>query len=48
MRIAVINATKVSIDPVEQAAREYPELEVFHFMDEGMSWLGKKGREDLR
>ena len=42
MKIAVINATKVSIDPVDQAARDYPEVDVFHFMDEGMSWLGKK------
>ena len=42
MRIAVMNATKVSIDPVEQAAKEFPEVEILHFMDEGMSWLGKK------
>ena len=42
MKIAVINATKVSIEPVDQAAKEYPDLEIFHFMDEGMSWLGKK------
>jgi len=42
MKIAVINATKVSIEPVDQAAREYPGLEIFHFMDEGMSWLGKQ------
>ena len=42
MKIAVMNATKVSIEPVDQAAKEYPDLEVFHFMDEGMSWLGKK------
>ena len=40
--IAVINATKVSIDPVEQAAKAFPEVEIFHFMDEGMSWLGKQ------
>ena len=42
MKIAVINATKVSIEPVDQAAKEYPDLEIFHFMDEGMSWLGKQ------
>ena len=42
MKIAVINATKVSIEPVDQATKEYPDLEVFHFMDEGMSWLGKQ------
>ena len=42
MKIAVINATKVSIEPVDQAAKEYPEVEILHFMDEGMSWLGKK------
>lgn len=41
MKIAVMNATKVSIDPVDLAAKKYPDLEVFHFMDEGMSWLGK-------
>ena len=42
IRIAVINATKVSIEPVEQAAKDFPEVELFHFMDEGMSWLGKQ------
>ncbi len=42
MRIAVMNATKVSIDPVDLAAKAWPDLEVLHFMDEGMSWLGKK------
>ena len=42
MKIAVINATKVSIEPVDQAVKNYSDLEVFHFMDEGMSWLGKK------
>lgn len=42
MKIAVMNATKVSIAPVDQAARQYPEAEIFHFMDEGMSWLGKQ------
>jgi len=42
MKIAVINATKVSIEPVDQAAKEYPDLEIFHLMDEGMSWLGKQ------
>lgn len=42
MKIAVMNATKLSIDPVDQAAKLFPEVEVFHFMDEGMSWLGKQ------
>lgn len=42
MKIAVMNATKVSIEPVDQAAKAYPDLELFHFMDEGMSWLGKQ------
>ena len=42
MKIAVINATRVSIEPVDQATKEYPDLEIFHFMDEGMSWLGKQ------
>ena len=37
-----MNATKVSVDPVDQAAREFPDVEIFHFMDEGMSWLGKQ------
>ena len=42
IRIAVMNATKVSIEPVDQAAKAFPEVEIFHFMDEGMSWLGKQ------
>lgn len=42
MKIAVMNATKVSVDPVDRAARAFPQLQVFHFMDEGMSWLGKQ------
>ena len=42
MKIAVMNATKVSIDPVDLAAKAFQDLEIFHFMDEGMSWLGKK------
>lgn len=42
MKIAVMNATKLSIDPVDQAAKQFPDVEIFHFMDEGMSWLGKK------
>lgn len=37
-----MNATKVSIDPVDQAAKEFPDMEIIHFMDEGMSWLGKQ------
>ena len=42
IKIAVVNATKVSIEPVDQAAKTFPEMEIFHFMDEGMSWLGKQ------
>ncbi|MBO4835232.1 MAG: hypothetical protein J5483_03885 [Lachnospiraceae bacterium] len=42
MKIAVMNATKVSIAPVDLAAKQYPEAQIFHFMDEGMSWLGKQ------
>ena len=42
MKIAVINATKVSIAPVDQAAKDYQDIEIFHFMDEGMSWLGRQ------
>ena len=42
MKIAVMNATKVSIAPVDLAAKKYPEVQIFHFMDEGMSWLGKQ------
>ena len=42
MKIAVISATKVSIGPVDLAAKRYPDLELFHLMDEGMSYLGKK------
>ena len=42
MKIAVMNATKVSIAPVDLAAKQFPEVQVFHFMDEGMSWLGKQ------
>ena len=41
-KIAVINATKVSIEPVDIAAKAFPQAEIFHFMDEGMSWLGKQ------
>jgi len=41
MKIGVMNATKLSIDPVDRAAKELPDVEIFHFMDEGMSWLGK-------
>ena len=42
IKIAVINATKVSVEPVGQAAKAFSEVEIFHFMDEGMSWLGKQ------
>lgn len=42
-KIAVINATRVSLVPVEEtAASLYPEIELFHLMDEGMSYLAKK------
>ena len=40
-KIAVINATKVSVEPVEAAAKQFPDVQIFHFMDEGMSYLGK-------
>ena len=42
MKIAVMNATKVSIAPMDLAAKQYPEVQIFHFMDEGMSWFGKQ------
>lgn len=42
MKIAVMNATKLSIDPVDQAAKQFPDMQIFHFMDEGMSYLGKE------
>ena len=41
IKIAVMNATKLSVEPVEQAAKEFPDVQIFHFMDEGMSYLGK-------
>lgn len=41
-RIAVIDATRVSLSPVDEtAAALYPELELIHLMDEGMSYLAK-------
>ena len=42
IKIAVINATKISIAPVEQAAKQFPDVQIFHFMDEGMSYLAKE------
>lgn len=41
-KIAVISATRVSLDPVNKAAAEYfPDTQIFHIMDEGMSALSK-------
>ncbi|SMC34188.1 aspartate/glutamate racemase family protein [Papillibacter cinnamivorans] len=41
--IAVISATRVSLAPVEEtAAALFPDVELFHLMDEGMSYLAKK------
>ncbi len=42
MKIAVMNATKVSIAPMEWAVKQFPEVQLFHFMDEGMSYLAKE------
>ena len=41
-KIAVIDATKVSLAPVEAAAKQFPDVEIFHLMDEGMSYLAKR------
>jgi Asp/Glu/hydantoin racemase len=41
-KIAVIDATKVSLAPVEAAAKRFPDVEIFHLMDEGMSYLAKR------
>ena len=41
-KIGVIHATRVSLEPVEHAARQFPDVELFHFMDEGMSYLAKQ------
>lgn len=42
-KIAVIDATRVSLAPVDSTvAAMYPELEVIHLMDEGMSMLAKE------
>lgn len=41
-KIGVINATRVSLDPVNLAAKQFPDVEIFHFMDEGMSYLAKQ------
>lgn len=40
-RIAVIDATRISLAPVDETAASYPELELIHLMDEGMSYLAK-------
>lgn len=41
-RIAVINATKISIDAVDTVAKQFPQVQLFHLMDEGMSYLAKQ------
>lgn len=41
-RIAVIDATRVSIAPVEEAAAAFPGLSTLHLMDEGMSQMAKE------
>lgn len=42
-KIAVIDATRVSLAPVDNTVAElYPELQVIHLMDEGMSYLAKE------
>ena len=41
-KIAVINATKVSIAPVDAAAKAFPDVQILHLMDEGMSYLAKQ------
>lgn len=41
-KIAVINATKVSIAPVDAAAKAFPDVRILHLMDEGMSYLAKQ------
>lgn len=41
-KIAVIDATRISLAPVEEtAASLFPEIQLFHLMDEGMSYLAK-------
>ena len=41
-KIAVIHATKISLDPVETAGRALPEVRLIHLMDEGMSQLARE------
>jgi Asp/Glu/hydantoin racemase len=41
-RIAVIDATRVSLAPVDGAAAAFPGLSLLHLMDEGMSQLAKE------
>lgn len=41
-KIAVMNATRVSLEPVDKAAALFPDVEIFHFMDEGMSYMAKQ------
>lgn len=41
IKIAVMNATKLSVEPIEKAVKDFPDVQIFHFMDEGMSYLGK-------
>ena len=41
-KIAVIHATKISIEPVEAAARSFPQVQLLHLVDEGMSGLARR------
>lgn len=42
-KLAVISATRVSLEPVEQtAARQFPNVELVHFLDESMSLMAKQ------
>jgi Asp/Glu/hydantoin racemase len=41
-KLAVIHATRVSLAPVEEtAASLYPDIQLIHLLDEGMSYLAK-------
>ncbi len=43
VKIAVLSATRVSLAPIEQTAKEhFPEVELIHFMDETMSLMSKR------
>ena len=41
-RVSVIDATKVSLAPVETSANQFTNVDIFHLMDEGMSYLAKR------